>query len=78
MHHSAARLAAGLLLILCTAVCAWTGYLNVRDRWDEPDRADPDLPFSFRPRITARAWIGGACGLVAFLCVLFLLGELRL
>jgi hypothetical protein len=79
MQHSAvARLFAGILLVGCAAVCAWMGYLNIRDRWDEPDDAGRELPFCFRPRITLRAWVGGACGLVAFLCALFILGVFKL
>lgn len=73
-----ARLLAWVLLILGSAVCAWMGYLNVRDRWDDTEWSDSGLPYSLDPRITARAWIGGACGTIALLSALFLLGDLHL
>ena len=77
MPHASDVIAAAVLLA-SAAVCAWIGYLNVRDRWREPGYTeDGSLPFSLRPRITLRAWIGGACGFVAFLCLLFLFRKLR-
>jgi hypothetical protein len=69
-----ARLLAWVLLILGGAVCAWMGYLNVRDRWDEPANAYGELPPTTDPRILGRALVGGLCGTVAFLCAVFLFG----
>jgi TRAP-type C4-dicarboxylate transport system permease small subunit len=76
-HSAVVNAVVAVLLVIFAAVWAVTSYLNVRDRWDErPIDDEGTLPFSLRPRITLRAWIGGACGFGAFLCVLFLLGKL--
>ena len=78
-HSNLANVAAAVLLVVFAGIWAVTSYRNVRDRWDErPVDDEGTLPFSLRPRVMLRAWICGACGLGAFLCVLFLLGKLRL
>ena len=64
--------------VVFAAAWAWTSYLTIRARWQEPSpRYEDSLPFSFRPSVTLLAWLGGACGLAAFVCGVYLYRKLR-
>ena len=75
-HMEIARMLAILLLIPLTVGWIWTTIATVRRRWHEPHGDSDFLPLSFRWNTMLLAFIGGACGLGAFVCVMFLCGKL--
>jgi hypothetical protein len=67
-----------VLFVVFAAAWAWISYLTIRARWQEPSpRYEDSMPFSFRPGVTVLAWLGGACGLAAFACGVYLYQKLR-